>query len=360
MSGTVQSTQSLTWDLVIATYKREEILPRCLQLAAAQTRPPARVIVVDASPGWEATRTVVMEEIAPRFPGIEWRYDRAERASSAAQRNQGLRACAADVVFFIDDDSLLYPDAAEVVMGVYERDDEKKVAGVSMIEVGTTPEDAAWPGAAAPRTATPAESGSWFRDWVRRVLKADEIFVPYDAAFPDHPVPDSVRGLAVGSRPTMTGNRVTYRREAAVREPFEEMLSRYAAGEDSDQSYRVSRHGALLTAFDAKMFHVGSPGGRMPPRVTTSLGAMNPMVLTRIHCSDPVAKERETRSLLRRRLVIEGIKDLAKRQWTFPRARGILDALRNLPSVYRMDEAGVRGWYPGFQSALIQKHARQG
>ncbi len=350
----------LTWDLVIATYKREEILPRCLRLAAGQTRAPARVIVVDASPGWEATRAQVMGEIAPAFPGIEWRYDKAERASSAAQRNQGLRLATADVVFYIDDDSLLYPDCAEIIMSVYESDREGKVAGVSMIEVGTTPEDAARPGAGAPRTVTPSESGSRFRDAIRRVLKADEIFVPYDAAFPDHGVPESVRGMEVGARQTMTGNRVTYRREFAVREPFEEMLARYAAGEDSDQSYRVSRHGALLTAFEAKMFHVGSPGGRMPPRVTTSLGAMNPLVLTRLHCSDPARKQRETASLLRRRLLIEAIKDVTKRQLSFPRARGILDALRNLPRVYAMSEGELREWYPEFQTALIQKHARQG
>lgn len=359
MSGS-ERAPGLTWDVVIATYKREEILPRCLRLVGAQTRPPAQVIVVDASPGWEATRKLVMAEIAPRFPGIEWRYDKAERASSAAQRNQGLRACSADVVFYIDDDSLLYPDAAEVVMSVYERDVEKKIAGVSMIEVRTTPEDAALPGAAAPRTATPAESGSWFRDSVRRLLKADEIFVPYDAKFPDHPVPDSVKGMEVGARPTMTGNRVTYRREIALREPFEEMLARYAAGEDSDQSYRASRHGVLLTAFESKMFHVGSPGGRLPPRVVTSLGAMNPMVLTRIHCSDPVAKQRETRSLLRRRLVIEGIKDVTKREFSLPRARGIWDALRNLARVYAMDEAAVRRWYPEFQANLIQRFASKG
>lgn len=360
LSGVALSSEALTWDVVIATYKREEILPRCLRLVAAQTRPPARVIVVDASPGWEAARALVMTKIAPNFSAIQWRYDQAERASSAAQRNQGLRACAADVVFYIDDDSLLYPDAAEVVMSVYERDREKRVAGVSMIEVRTTPEDAALPGAAAPERATPSDSGSWFRDAVRSALKADEIFVPYDATFPDHLVPESLREMAVGARPTMTGNRVTYRRELALREPFEEMLARYAAGEDSDQSYRVSRHGVLLTAFEAKMFHVGSPGGRLPPRVVTSLGAMNPMVLTRIHCSDLVAKERQTRSLLRRRLVIEGIKDMLKRDFSLPRACGIWDALANLSRVYRMDEAGVRRWYPEFQERLIQKHAAKG
>ena len=48
-------SKSLTWALVIATYKRENILLRCLQLAAIQTRLPKEIIVVDASPDYEKT-----------------------------------------------------------------------------------------------------------------------------------------------------------------------------------------------------------------------------------------------------------------------------------------------------------------
>jgi glycosyltransferase involved in cell wall biosynthesis len=48
-------SKSLTWALVIATYKREHILLRCLRLAAVQTRLPKEIIVVDASPDYEKT-----------------------------------------------------------------------------------------------------------------------------------------------------------------------------------------------------------------------------------------------------------------------------------------------------------------
>ena len=40
----------LTWALVIATYQRAHILPRCLRLAVQQTRLPTEIIVVDFEP----------------------------------------------------------------------------------------------------------------------------------------------------------------------------------------------------------------------------------------------------------------------------------------------------------------------
>jgi hypothetical protein len=60
------SANPLTWALVVATYVREDVLPRCLRLGAAQTRPPLEIIIVDSSPGWESTRERVLREVALR------------------------------------------------------------------------------------------------------------------------------------------------------------------------------------------------------------------------------------------------------------------------------------------------------
>src|SRR5262249_34568845 len=96
------NSQTLTWALVIATYRREHILPRCLRLAAQQTRPPAEVIVVDASPNWEKTRDEILASVAAAHPAIRWAYVAAEQRSSAFQRNQGVRLAGADILFLID------------------------------------------------------------------------------------------------------------------------------------------------------------------------------------------------------------------------------------------------------------------
>jgi hypothetical protein len=116
------------------------VLSRCFALGAAQTRPPLEIIVVDASPGWENTRERVLREIASLWPGIRWRYVEAERRSSASQRNQGVRAASADVVFLFDDDSLMYPDCAAEIMRVYDADSGRSVVGVNATNVAVPPD----------------------------------------------------------------------------------------------------------------------------------------------------------------------------------------------------------------------------
>src|SRR5262245_220356 len=133
---------SLSWSLVIATYNRQDVLLRCLALAAQQTRPPLEIIVVDASPDWTAARERVMAELAVHRPHIHWHYVEARHRSSAGQRNQGVRLATADVVFLIDDDSLMYSDCAEHILPIYEADTQGQVAAI-MADEATTPPDAA-------------------------------------------------------------------------------------------------------------------------------------------------------------------------------------------------------------------------
>src|SRR5437762_11890391 len=97
----------LSWALVVATYERDQILPRCVRLAIEQTRPPAEVIIVDASPNWEKTRDRLLADFAHSRPEIRWVYVSAERPSSTAQRNQGTRLAHSDILFILDDDSLM-------------------------------------------------------------------------------------------------------------------------------------------------------------------------------------------------------------------------------------------------------------
>jgi len=94
------SQSTLNWALVIPTYKREAVLQQCLLFAAQQTYPPKEIIVVDASPDWEKTQAHIIREIVAKYPEIDWQYVRAKRASSAAQRNQGIELATAEIVFF--------------------------------------------------------------------------------------------------------------------------------------------------------------------------------------------------------------------------------------------------------------------
>ena len=104
----------MIWSLLIATYNRPESLCRSLRFATAQSRPPAEVIVVDASDRWEEHRTMVLQQVAAHAPAaILWRYERARVRGLATQRNQAIALASGDVLFLIDDDAFMYPDCAE-------------------------------------------------------------------------------------------------------------------------------------------------------------------------------------------------------------------------------------------------------
>src|SRR6185436_20169250 len=126
---------AINWGLVVCTYRRADVLLRCLRAAVRQTVPPAEIIVVDASPDWQDTRDRVMREIAADAPAMNWRYVKADVPSLPAQRNQGIALATADILFMIDDDSILFPDCAEEILNVYAADTNHQIAAVGAVPI---------------------------------------------------------------------------------------------------------------------------------------------------------------------------------------------------------------------------------
>ena len=348
--ATEQRTQ--TWALVIATYKRADMLVKCLRLAAEQTRPPSEIVVVDASPDWQATRQRVMDELGPQYSSIRWIYEPARIASAAAQRNQGVDLATADVVFIFDDDSLMYPDCAEQIMRVYEADRDGQIGGVQAAEVDRPPDASTTADEGEPAIVLPKRRGNRLQRWVRGLLSADRIFVPYDDDYPDRPLPPQVCQLHTGRTRTMPGMTMTLRRDVAATHRFEEILADRGP-EDSDITYRISRQYALAMGFAARVHHVGSPAGRFSSFSRKALGALGPIVLHRIYSTDLNRSRRRSRRMLMRRLFIELIKDLRQGQLSLPGMRGIWFALRHLNRVLAMSEAELRQWYPQLQRRVL-------
>ena len=346
---------ALTWTLVVPTYMREEVLVRCLRLGAAQTRPPLEIIVVDSSPGWQSTRERVLREIAPLWPGIRWHYLEAERRSSASQRNQGIRAASADVVFLFDDDSLMYPDCAFEIMRVYDADSGRSIVGVNATNVASPPDGSPGTQVSTRTEFTTAKNHGPVARWVRRVLGADDIFIPYDRSSPSHPLPAALAALAVDRWPLAAGWGMTFRREICLAEPFEEMLINYAAGEGSDMSYRATRRGVYVGARHARLCHLGAVGGRAPTFVWAVFNMLNPVALHALYSTDRRRSQKLHRRMLTRRVLISAAKDVYYRRWTMPTARGALIALSKVGTVFSKSERELRAWYPQFQAALYER-----
>ncbi|MEM7808353.1 MAG: glycosyltransferase [Planctomycetota bacterium] len=354
-------TKKLTWGLAIATYERRDDLKSCIRLALNQSRMPAEVVVVDASADFEGNKAAIEEVVADRVPLT---YEKARRPSASLQRNHCVELSTADVLFLIDDDSLLWPETAERVMQIYESDPDELVAGCATLlaDRPPTPEDSPEPPSDSVDDREYVNSygvrhGGLAQN-VRRWLKADDLFVPYDADWPDHDLPDQLKALPIGWRQLMAGMHMTARRSVLLKEPFaEDLLDR--GGEDSDVSYRISRHGILVTRLDAYIHHVGSPAGRVTNLSREQLYAVVPLMMHRKHSTNRELSAKRQRAFLFRKAVLGFVKDLRFSQFALPHFRGALAGLKAIKPLLGKalsDDEAAR-WFENYQKSVIRMKA---
>ncbi len=129
-----------------------------------------------------------------------------------------------------------------------------------------------------------------------------------------------------------------------LRERFDEDLPDRGP-EDSDLSYRLSRHGMILIRLDAHIHHVGSPTGRGPSSLRSQVDAIGPLMLHRKHSTDRERSRRLSRQLLRRRALIGLAKDLRFKRWSLPTFRGFAAGLRAVDPLLGKSDEVSRRWY---------------
>jgi len=354
----MNSSTPLSWSLVVATYQRQAILPICLQLAATQTRKPAEIIVIDASRDWKETRDRVMAQRPRQGDSIRWIYQTAVARSLTLQRNEGIQLATSDIVFLIDDDSLMYPNCAEAIMRVYEADANATVKGVQANTVHAPPGEIIIEDRRKPAGRWPEPKGltKSFQRWILRnvfLMGATKIFIPYDGQFYTREMPASVAELNVVQIPLLEGYGMTYRRQAILQEPFEPLLRFYAAGEDLDASYRVSRQGCLLMAIDSKLHHFTSAGGRLSRLKVSALSAMNQALFIRKNSNNFQSCRRQFYVLLLRRIIAEFLKDLLSCRLSLPQMRGLFVALKPSHKIFTLPLRELAEWYPRFQQDFL-------
>jgi GT2 family glycosyltransferase len=349
------------WALVLCTYRRRDVLMLCLQAAMGQTRPPAEVIIVDASSDWQSTRDQVMAEIVPLCPGVRWQYVQAHRRSLPAQRNQGISLASAPILFMIDDDSMMYPDCAQEILRVYAADTENKIAGVGAAEVMHPHFDQPAPSEAAVGKSLP-KALHRLRAAVRWNVaqlfdRGPTSFIPYEGKWADQPIPPTCAHLDLSTTRSLNGFRMTFRRDAIASGGFLGWFVGYAPLEDLDGSHRASRHGMLVNANRARLCHLTFRGGRPSHYSATAQWVMSGAVLHAVFGHDRQALARAWRRQVNRFLLLELAKDLAKGRLTLPAFRGILHGSKHLRQIYSMTPDELEAWYPQVQASLVgQSH----
>lgn len=353
---TGQTAATQTWSLVVCTYRREKVLPRCVRCALASARKPRQIVIVDASPYWQDTRTAILNEFSSAHPDVDFQYVGARRASLTAQRNQGLELATGDVSFMIDDDSLLFPDTADRIMEIYDADVDRQIVALTPIFVPEVPDEhlgITTPGHPAQGHVGHDESRAGAaRRLTRTLLWSNVQLLPYDGVDEARQVPE--RFARFNLIPTrFSSGSSTFRTEAVREARFEEVLERYAAGEDWDISERIKHRGIIAFVPGARQCHLEAPGGRLSRQTVSLLRYLNFMALHVLHSQDVRRSRRLYRQMLWRRVISDALADLVKGNWNVPRARGAWQALKMLPEMFGRTPGQIRQWYPQFQRELI-------
>lgn len=189
-----------------------------------------------------------------------------------------------------------------------------------------------------------------------RQLDVEKLLLPYDCEYPDHAVPSELFGLNVSPTRYLSGMRMTFRAPLARKERFDDTLLRYAAAEDMDVSYRISRHGVLINALDAQLFHARDPNARLTRHTRALLGLLNLAYLYRRHGADLRRMFRTYRGRLLTRLGIDVVRDLAKNRTNLPYARADFRALRTIDRMLEIDDAELVQWYTSLQGQLLNQN----
>lgn len=273
---------ALDYDVVIATRNRPEALALSIPLLIGQTKPPKRLIVIDSSEdhapiadavaaatlGWDGE--VIVEHSGKGLPH---------------QRNRGLSHVVSDIVLFPDDDSLLYYDAAEQMLSVYERDHDHEISAVCAIEAREPPPEASL-------GQTYGMSGEHLREaksrgWRTRLVKRFPVLKPAPhlgrMLNARHKPPAWIGQSRVTPVEYMTGFRMSFRRSAIAEAGFDEALGGYALDEDIDASFTAMRFGVVVCARDARIYHHRFPSGRGDGHVRGRMEVLNRIYVVRKH-----------------------------------------------------------------------------
>jgi glycosyltransferase involved in cell wall biosynthesis len=344
------------YSLVIATYNRADTLLTCLRLATEQTRPPNEIVIIDASDDWYHTRQRALDEVAPRLPGTRILYQQASVRSSATQRNEAITLATTDVLFMIDDDSFMYPECAERIMAVYDADRDEHVVGVGAMESAASPLS---PQAPADGEHT-AQGQPSLKDKIRwkieSLVMVERLLLPYDADYPDHPVPSEILHLDVAATRYLNGMRMTWRAGPARKVLFDETLLKYAAAEDMDFSYRISRFGVIVNALNARLFHAQDPSARLTQHTRALLGMTNLAYLYRRNGHAPNQLLLRYTGRVLTRIAVDLARDLSRGRATMPYVRADLRTLSVIREMARVEKDRLTDWYGKLQERILQEN----
>lgn len=243
---------SLSASLVIPTYNRPHDLDNCLRSILMQTVAPLEVLVVDDGN---------LEELPLRGEfkrqGIDLVYLKKDTPGLTESRNLAAAKARGEIVFYLDDDVVLFPNYVEEILKVYEANPDTDVGQSSVLAVGGI--------IANPKPMTPARALRYLYDVVvcnrglreGRVLPSGFCTDFNTSLFPLHETSEV---------DFLDGGVSSFRRSLFQDMEFTKRYREYGLGEDKDFSRAVARRGRLMVTPHAKLYHYESSAMRPDKR----------------------------------------------------------------------------------------------
>jgi glycosyltransferase involved in cell wall biosynthesis len=273
LSGAAQQTKEsckmtlpaapLTFDVVIATRNRPEALALSIPLLLAQSRLPEQLIVIDSSDDHAPVAQTVAKAVAEAGFAGPVIVKHSEKGLTR-QRNVGLLSVTADVVIFPDDDSLMFPGTTAAMMAAYERDPEKRIAGVCTAESPVPPPGVLPESTYAMTSAQKREQRfAHLRNRIERRFEELNPFMYMGRQLMERvpPIPWLAEDDCVLVE-WMTGFRMSFRTDYIRQVGFEASFTGYSRSEDVDACFGVSKFGCFVGARQAKIYHHKFPARR--------------------------------------------------------------------------------------------------
>lgn len=298
----------LDYDVVIATRNRAEALALSIPRLIAQSRPPSRLIVIDSSDNPAAVRAAVLASTEGWKGQVIFE---TSQPGLTRQRNRGLSHVGAPVVFFPDDDSLLYPETAEQMMAVYERDEDEAIAAVCAAESFELPDasqtlDGAY--ALSPKHRLESVTKRWRGRLERSLTVLKPALFLGRVLNAQHSQPDWLAEMNVVPVEYMTGFRMSFRTSVIRLTGFDESLVGYGLDEDVDASFSAMRSGLVVAALRARIYHHRFPGARSDFFTRGRMEVLNRAYVLLKHATGPCGSGALANAVWRRHRVFAMLK----------------------------------------------------
>ena len=226
--------------VIIPTYNRPKELTDCIQSIIEQTVKPNEIIIVDDGNLQEFPLKDKCESL-----GTHYIYHKKKTRGLTGSRNVGISLANGDIIFFLDDDVVLFPNYIEEIVKTYSFSSDEEIMGVGGVIANSKP-----------------------LTFAHRLRRLSDFFFLASAPKEGKILPSGfsadygTTGFPIKETigvDFLSGGVSSFRKEVFESFLFSEKYKGYGMGEDKDFSFRVSRKFRLVVNPHAKLYHYESP-----------------------------------------------------------------------------------------------------